>query len=309
MENDKRAGVVINTSADRRLGYTTGFRQILRENPGTLGSALRLAQLAENTYSPEDIQYGRFVLGWNAQINNWQGISEGDKPIDPPLSLANIIWGRGALLKSGSHVIDAERGLEVTGLGKATRELGTLTRGINRLDISSYFKMRLQGEDYFVKKSYATTNPGFDEFASSVVVKEALAGVEGLSVVQAHLGYSDNRQSWFVSKWEELESTGFFPYDTFIGGVPNDYAERLENEDKVISLREGLTDRVEQLKEEIRTRGQAHGLTILDLNVNLFYNPQTDKFFYLDVSTQEAGKIKQDMIWSREKGFHFDIPR
>lgn len=119
-------------------------------------------------------------------------------------------------------------------------------------------------------------------------MKEALRDIDNLGVVEAQLGYSDDRQSWFVSKWEELESNGFAPNDAWVSSTPNDYGEF----EPLVRKKNGLTYRdpayleriVVPMEKEIEKRARAIGIRISDLRPNLFYNPDTERFFLLDVT-------------------------
>lgn len=100
---------------------------------------------------------------------------------------------------------------------------------------------------------------------------------------------TDDHQSWFVSKWEDLEDVGFFPYISFLYNTSNDYGQftpgktlRDKRETNILARQKALA-----IIDEINARLVKIGINIVDLKSNLFYNPQTDKFFLLDITTSE----------------------
>lgn len=300
MHRGEIQGCTLRPSRIGGLAYSNEFRQLLRSHPGIIAAATDLIQRAEDAYDPGEIKVGDVTHAWNKRINNWETIAYRDQGLDEPRSLGHAEWGRGAILHPGTPLTEPNFGLEVTVLGKASRELGNPHSSIvDRLDVSSYLRISLGNQGFFVKKSHATTNPGFYEFSTSIIMREALRDTEGLGVVEAQLGYSDNHQSWFVSKWEELESQGFFPFDHWIGSTPNDYGQLPEKDyhfdDSTLLENEEILSKGNRMKGEIRAKAANVGVEIGDLDVNLFYNPRTGKFFYLDITARDTGKLGQEL--------------
>ena len=168
---------------------------------------------------------------------------------------------------------------------------------VQRLDTSTYLKVTLGEKAFFIKKSVVTDNPGFEEFKNSAKAAEVMGGVENLSVVDAQLGYQDSNQSWFVSKWEDLERVGYFPSDAWIGGIPNDYGkflfsglEEITNKSKEIyEVKPKISATIQQIKMRLREVG----IEMVDIDPNLFYNPETGKFFLLDITATKTKGIRQ----------------
>lgn len=307
----------IRTVGARELGYDVGFRQMLESRPGITRSALSLLHQAEEAYNPSDIQVLGHTLSWNKEANNWMVSKSGEKEFDKPLPLGWVIHTRGAYMKEDKPFIDPQTGLEVTILGKSTRLLG---QGPDRVDETTYARMRLVGEssdsseptpDFFVKKSVATGYPAFPEFVHSKQAQEALRDIPDLNIVEAQLGYSDKKQSLFVSKWVDLENRGFFPSISVTSGDPNDYGQPSaldkvfdEDDDVFIAFMENHSSKIEAMKAMISTQMQEAGLTIGDLEQNLFYNPDTGKFFLLDVTVDVGKKINQGRAWEARNNRH-----
>lgn len=275
-------------SPNRRLGYSREFKDIVRNNPGIIKTALQLTQKAEDEYSPPNIKIGVIGFKWNAQQATFEEIKYKNKVLEPkPFSL-----GRGVLLVPGQTVRDDNTGLEVTTLAKTKRELrkGLFGQGaIYRVDISTYFKTNLGDQAFFVKKSVSTDNAGYDEFRNSRKTATVLSGLENLTVVQAQLGYDDPHQSWFVSRWENLENAGFFPLNSWFVHYPNNYGKWVEFDDNSLKLKyeDQATKKGKAMQQQIQERLAEEGIEIYDLDNNLFYNPNTDRFFLLDITTDD----------------------
>ena len=279
----------------RKLGYVQEFRHMLREHPGIINTALLLTQKAEDEYAPPNIKIGLGELEWNKEKTEFEVVKRDGENIKP-MPYSQFIWGRGTVLIPGDTVKDEKTGLEVTVLAKTNRKFygGFIGTGsLNRIDMSTYLKMKLGDKTFFVKKSSATNNPGYEEFKNSKKAKGALADLDDVTVVDAQLGYEDNQQSWFVSKWEDLESTGFFPVDSWEGGVPNDYGEFLpkaKDIEEELAEERKIKQKAKSVTEQIKIRLAEAGIDIQDIDPNLFYNPQTDKFFLLDITPREETK-------------------
>lgn len=304
MESAVDNQIKMHETEHRRLGYAQEFRALIHENPGVLKAALRLTQEAEGGYHPSNVHVGRGELEWNDNEIMFDLIKlDGEPTYRKPFS--EWIWGRGVILVPGETIRDDETGLEVTILAKTKRKFrfGLIGEGsVRRIDRSAYFKVQLGDKAFFVKKSIATNNPGYEEFRHSTEAVTALSGIENLGIVQAQLGYEDNHQSWFVSKWQDLESEGFFPLDSWEGNVPNDYGQfpSADDRDKHFVQMPEVLKKGETIKNEIKKRLADKGLEIYDLPSNLFYNPDTGKFFLLDITTTQIGKgIGQPKYLSR----------
>lgn len=301
MDSEPKQEITLKESPFRKLGYAQEFRQLLNEHPGIIKTTLGMTQKAEDQYNPPNIFIGPNELRWNKDEVRFevfrthiQGVI---KDLEIPKPFSDLIWGRGAVLGPAETITDPESGLQVTALGKSKRDFRrtglaglAIGREIVRRDRSSYFKIALGDQAFFVKKSTATTNPGFQEFQSSVRAKEALLDLDFVSVVEAQLGYQDKHQSWFVSKWNDLESSGFFPYDVLVGGVPDDYGKHIDFEDRIeLVEQQDIGQRVKQIQDKLT----ASGIDIQDSQMNTFYNPNTDKFLLLDVTVPGPDVLNQ----------------
>lgn len=281
METGKNDPTKLTERANRRLGYAQEFKDMIHEHPGVLRAALLLTQKAEDEYNPPNIRVEPAELRWNKEKTEFEVIKHGDRTLEEPIPYGEFIAGRGVILAAGETLKDHETGLEVTALAKRDFE----TR--HRKEITTYFKIKLEDKSFFIKKSVATHFPGYKEFKSSIKAKKFLSGLKNLQVIEAQLGYTDSHQSWFVSKWQDLESEGFFPYEALQGySIPNDYGEFPE-EQEVDSFHLGPEKLVEKVKstiKQIETRSAEAGIHIFDLEANLFVNPKTGKLFLLDVT-------------------------
>ncbi len=269
----------------RRLGYAKEFRRMLREHPRILKTAIQLTQKAEDEYTSLNVQVGRFEVQWNKDETRFDIIKlDGKEQESQPYSL-----GRGVLLAPGKTLKDEENGLEVTVLGKINVSRPGKTR-----NISTYLKMKLGDQVFFVKKSVATNNPGYREFKNSGRVRAALHDLENLGVVEAQMGYDDDHQSWFVSKWHDLESEGFSSFGTWAFTEVNDYGvtvHPVKNSEEHFLLSDdpiAIGNKIVKMIYRIEASLRAVGIEIHDLTWNLFYNPKTDKFFLLDVTSQNS---------------------
>lgn len=300
---------VTSPSSERRIGYARDFRQMLRENPGVIRAALSLSQQAEDAYNPGDIhlinkdKVDVAVFRWNRGENNWQVIETHGTRHEQPQDIGTSISTRGTYFKADKPYVDEATGLEITVLGKATRTLAPFPNPVpNRIDETSYFRMRLLDKssqtnddvpDFFVKKSVATKFPGFEEFVLSKRAEEELGNIPELRVVEAQLGYTDEQQSWFVSKWEDLENINFFPAKTFTDRVPNEYGGYPHEMKADFALWMDANVKVGEMIGKITDQMNAVGIDITDLEANLFYNPDTGEFFLLDVTAVSGEGLNQ----------------
>lgn len=293
----KEPNITTRVSGERSLGYANEFRQMLRDNHGIVRTVIKLIQEAEKEYNPEDLVIESGTLRWNKAQTAWEVIRDRWREYTEPRSLGHLIMGRGTLLKAGDTFKDSNSDLEVTVLGMTNREfhMGIVGQGpVYRIDKSTYMKIKKGDHSFFVKKSIATNNTGFNEFNNSVKVKQALKDLDDVEVVEAQLGYTDGNQSWFVSNWQNLEEAGFFPWDTYRGGVPNDYGQYAPIDEKRELAREMSGD-VNSLQVRMKELAEKEGVKIIDLNVNLFYNPNTQKFFLLDITVWDKSSLNQPL--------------
>ncbi|EKE01743.1 MAG: hypothetical protein ACD_21C00063G0001 [uncultured bacterium] len=158
---------------------------------------------------------------------------------------------------------------------------------LTKIDRTTYLKVKVGAEAYFVKKSKAIQTVGYDEFNNTAKAKAALADCADVEVVDMKLGYSDDRQSWFVSKWQNLEAAGYSPLIFFRDGAHNDYGEipSPSHQPDWRDLRKRMFEIVNRLR--------AAGVDVTDFMCNFFYNPERDKFFLLDVTTNQDHKLNQ----------------
>lgn len=268
----------------RRLGYTNEFHRIVEANPGILNAALRLAQQAEDEYDPPSIQIGIGELKWNKAKTRYEVIKQNDQELQEPMDYSLFILGGGLVFVPGETLKDKDTGLEVTLLGKRDRDdLMAATHWRIRNERTSYFKVSLGNNSFFVKKSNATDNPGYEEFTNSHKVAEALIDLKDIEVVHAQLGYADDRQSWFVSRWEDLESKDFIPFDSWYGNV-DIYGQFMPEEEYDAVKKMATKVKIEPIITDIAKRLQKLGLTLTDIPNNFLYNPKTGKMFFLDIT-------------------------
>lgn len=281
--------IKVHVSGDRKLGYKNEFRQLLREHAGIIKTAIALSQRAEEQYDPPDTLWGGVLCHWNKEKTEWEQVSYFGRVYPEPKPFS---FQRGIILKPGQPQSDSATGLEVTALGISRRDFTPLTlRRVIRVDRASYFKMSKGSKAFFVKKSTATINPGFEEFSNAELMRNALNDLGDVKVVDAQLGYQDSYHSWYVSDWEDLQ--GFVATNVFGGLNPiNEYGEIVPDR-KFMSPEEYRE--VIKVKERIRVKAKAAGIEILDLNANLFYNPRTKKYVLLDITAVEGDRLNQNM--------------
>lgn len=285
----------LHEGRNRMLGYVPEFKLVVREHPDILRTALELTQKGEDEYNPPNIMVGSGELQWNKEQTRFDVIKINGEDLATPQPYEDWLYPtRGVLLAKGETFKDENTGLEVTILGRSKRDhLIGMFGHTRRIDNSSYFKIKLGEQAFFIKKSTATINPGFEEFDNTHQAMAALSGMDNLRIVEAQLGYADDHQSWFVSKWEDLENVGFYPCDAFIGGSPTDYGEFIDIEDKRWQAYGKNAHIVSATVSEIRTKLKSVGLNIQDIEPNLFYNPMTEKYFLLDVTVRGRKQLGQ----------------
>ncbi|MDP4008630.1 MAG: hypothetical protein Q8P68_05570 [Candidatus Peregrinibacteria bacterium] len=292
---------------NRKLAYNDQFRRMLKEQRGLIKTALRLIKEAEDAYNPENLTLkDKYECKWNHESYDWDIIREEDKLLDTPRKLWDAMKEtRGAYLKPDKPHIDRATELEVQLLGKSHRTWwDDEATTIRRLDIVSYARLTYKGTSFFVKKSTATHNPGYIEFHNTILAREALARLPYVRTIEPQFGYQDKGQSWFVSSWENLESTGFKPYIWHLGSGFDDYGE-LYGDPRVLSCladakelnpeeEERADNNYKEMNEkfwEIEAALEASGTQFGDLDDNIFYNRETKTFIYLDVTRKPAVTI------------------
>lgn len=163
---------------------------------------------------------------------------------------------------------------------------------VNRTDLTTYLKVSLSENAFFVKKSTPSNNPGFTEFNNNIRAQEVLHEVDSIEVVNAKLGYTDDKQSWFVSEWHDLEKVGFISFDSAQITSTTDYAEDIPETDEMEFIEQHVPI-IRGKVDEVRRVAKEAGLLIADLNMNLFYNPSTRKFLLLDVTSRDSAGLRQ----------------
>ena len=285
---------------ERSVAYDNEFRAMLWENLGIIKTVMSLAEKAESEYAPSNIHIGDLECQWNKKSKAWEVIKLENIVLERPEPVVKYIRGRNAYFKKGEPKVDPATELKITVLGKSNRVLGgseefysdkTKEKKPKRIDITTYFEIEFEGEKFFVKKSLATNNRGNKEFENTAKARKILEGLDFVTVVEMQFGYSNGKQSWFISKWKNLETDGFVSIDAFQRETPNDYGKLIHHEHKVMYA--GKEEEVEKKIEEIKRRLKEGGVEIIDLDVNLFYNPVTEKFFLLDITTKDSGALNQ----------------
>jgi hypothetical protein len=215
------------------------------------------------------------------------------KSITELVGWRDLDFGRGTILVPGQPIMDEENKIEVTLLGRSNREIA-LWYDRTRFDKCDYLKIAFQGQSFFVKRSFITINPGFTEFQRTASAKKVLNGMDFVKVVEAKLGYQDKKESWFISKWENLEEAGFATllvysreYDDYGKKIKGVFAEYGHSE--YLNQEREYRD-AEQKAELIRTRLKKEGISH-DIAGNLFYNPKTKTFILIDVTSESTKEL------------------
>lgn len=272
----------------KKLAYDNEFRDKLREHPGMIESAMKLMQKAETEYNPPNFEFQGIVCQWNKGEKIWEEISYRGKPYNPPKRSG--LWGRGVAFKEGEAVRDQDTGLELSCLGISKRDFYSAEQvGPSRIDRTVYFKAKIGQETFFIKKSVATHQHGFEEFENTAKAKEALKSLDFVKVIDMKLGYVDKDQSWFISKWKDLEEGGYLSLASLGEAAPDDYIRRVLTYDEQIKIFNGIKPKVGKIKEALREGGVDIGDTL----ANIFYNYPTGKFILLDVSVHGAEGLNQ----------------
>lgn len=288
---------------NRKLAYNNEFREKLRENPGIMKAAIDLVGQAETDYQPENLTVGKYECSWNSE-GFWEIVKVDGQAIEQRIPLnKELHWTRGVFFKPDRPYIDETTGLQVSVLGKSDREWER-AGNVVRIEKSAYAKLSLGDTSYFVKKSTATNNPAYSEFTNAMRAKEALAQLPFVHVVDAKLGFQDKKQSWFVSKWEELENQGFGATLWFQGSGFNDYGQPIDTAVGRLSAADHPTEHLlaesEREEQEVVTNMQLiertlheAGIPIHDIADNLFFNPQTKTYILLDITTAGTEGLNQ----------------
>lgn len=308
MPKETGADITSFETENRKLAYANDFRDMLREHPRIIKTAISLADKASAEYDPPPVKYKKFELRYDKQTGKWLEeqmlleFRDGQYVRDENGEVKKVSggWvpmkdGRGTILCPTEPLRDEDSGLEVTVLGKSNRAL--VDMHITRHDVSEYLKLDFEGSSYFVKKSLVTVNPGFNEFHNTVTAKKALADLDFVTVVDAQLGYQDKKQSWYISKWKDVEAAGFTPsnkgvwigvddYGNF-GGAPEGYEAPVAPGD-IPRRFSGFPNETEYKEANRRIKMIEAKLEPFrlhrDLDANLFYNFKTRQFILLDVT-------------------------
>ncbi len=259
-----------------KLAYDLEFRKMLRESPGLIKTAIELCDKAIAEYNPNNFRIAGdgMEVRYDKDNNKWLEAESGQV----------YRYNRGTLLVPGEKLTDPKTGLEIQVLGRSNREnMGHL----KRRDLADYFKATIQGKSYFVKRSFITVNPGFQEFHNTRWAEWLINNKDLIQVVQPKLGYQDTKESWYISEWKEIENAGYRPVNYAF--VADDYGNRLGLEpgssDDEVTAHEKEQRFVEKLEAELREVLTEDRLQN-DISANLFYNPKTGKFIKPSLSTR-----------------------
>lgn len=293
--NSGETSTTYKEAAAHKLGYAQEFRQMLREHPGVIKTGFNLMAKAEKEYNPPETQVGINAYAYDHSKERWyltkRVRGSTIQELAPPLMQYHEDTGtRGPLFVPGETQIDKETGLEVTLLGTSNRVLTGPQNRFIRYDRSQYFKMGLDSKDFFVKKSQATITPGGAEFRDTLRVKTALKPFNNVRVVEPQLGYSDKNISLYVSKWDEFDLAGYYPFAMLWYGGPNDYGKYIPGDKEDSFVLSGGTVVAKKQIDQIEAHLKDQGINIIDLAGNTFYNLETGQFVLLDVTLNETTK-------------------
>lgn len=294
-------------SEQRKLAYANEFRIMLHEHPGILRVAIETVDKAIAQYNPAPTEIGKAEIPVSYDQKTGQWVEErkrfakkhGKLDFSRYLKKSDRVplsYGRGVLLVPGESLEDKKTGLTVIVLGRSNRDLPGGPFGLGsttRIDQTDYLKVDFQGQSFFVKKSSVTQNPGFVEFQNVIAAKKLLNDLDFVKVVDAQLGYQDKKQSWYVSKWKDIEAAGFKPFsdrvsiDDYGRSVKSDYDapgsyRGFENQQAY----EEAHQKADAIKQRLETGSIHH-----DLESNLFYNRKTKTFILLDVTGEDKDKM------------------
>lgn len=138
-----------------------------------------------------------------------------------------------------------------------------------------YFKLNLQGHDYFVKKTSSKQLKEFGGGANELIVmnqaKSLLAGLQGVRVAGYKLGYQDKEYSYLIS----------------------DYNENLAVTLEQYLLSEPINiDDIEKRVEKIKKILQPHFQDVKDYNMS--YDKDTDEIVIFDLFTKPQSNVEDD---------------
>ncbi len=294
------ASIIIKESPAKKLAFDSSFGEILGSRH-EVRIIKRMTDEAVSSYSPPNLISGDSEFAWDNNHEVWEQIMSGGKPTvrrnqdEPVMSTL----GRGTFLVPGEIMQNEELGVEVQVLGISNRAMkGTgflqytgvagQVSNPDRIDKSAYFKITREGKSFFVKKSTATQNPGYSEFKNTVNVKKALQHLEYVDVINARLGYQDDKESWFVSDWADIESAGYSNIEVLnLGGI-NDYGVLADK--KIEFSKSKLTQHVAEITKSLERKGIHLGA---DMGFNIFYNPTTNRILLLDITNKFSPKLNQ----------------
>ncbi len=302
-------------SEHRKLAYANEFRAMLRKHPGILKVAMEMVDKRLAEYNPAPMKLGKaeIPLKYDQQTGRWLQERKMHPMVDGKIDFSQyeesewdpLGYGRGVILAPGEPMVDENTGLTVTVLGRSNRDLPSGLFGLGsttRIDKADYLKVDFHGHAFFVKKSFVTQNPGFVEFQNVIAARELLSDLDFVKVVEAQLGYQDKKQSWYVSKWEDLEAAGFEPFGEHMS--INDYGQSTRLGYDVPGSYRGFEN--QQAYEEAHQKAKAikqrleAGSIHRDLGSNLFYNRETKTFILLDPTGEDKNKTVGQPIRDRD---------
>lgn len=93
---------------------------------------------------------------------------------------------------------------------------------------SRCYKINVDGKSYFLKKEFKyPCRGGNDEFLSCRKAEELIEGLDGVKVIDYQLGYSDQNNNYFVSKWMDLPTVSACVWGTKGKQVPQEKRDEL----------------------------------------------------------------------------------
>ncbi len=253
-----------------KIAYAVEFRQMLREHPGIIKTAIELTDKAVAEYNPSNVMIDGKEFTFKKAEGIWVykkafSYSEGRKLVTGE-DETRMDFGRGTILVAGKPITDEKTGLKITVIGRSNRVINFSQDNV-RLDKCDYLKMSVGRESFFVKRSFISINPGFTEFKNTISAEQALKDLKFVKVVSAKLGYQDKKESWYISSWEDLEKKGFVILD--------------ENQFKSTKEHQTINRRADMIESRLEEVGYQ-----CDLIRNLFYSHKNKTFILLDVTSE-----------------------
>ncbi len=169
----------------------------------------------------------------------------------------------------------AKRGREVEDDGEISAEAGTVEMNGVRVTLFTdqigrehrFHKVDIDGRSFFVKKKsaeYKHSDVGYEQAKATEHLRNVLKDFSGVKVIDAQLGFSGKKGSYFVSDWYGgLRSLAY-------------YSKAKKNIDRAESQR--IEERWDQVEDILHKEGLQYGY------FNTFYDPSTDTILLYDVS-------------------------